>query len=163
MAGTLRVARLGIGAAGIIALLWKLYASVLRFVIRRNAALLTSGEVEPMLRWFARDATLVLEGDHSWAGEHRGTEAIGAFLQRFVRTGIRGRVHEIVIQGSPWNTLAVARFTDHAADERGAIVYENHALILARIVWGRIVHQQVYEDTQSVARLDRYLAEHGRG
>jgi ketosteroid isomerase-like protein len=117
-----------------------------------------AGDVHPLLRTFANDATLVLDGQHSWSGHHCGREAIQAFLERFLAERIRGQLHEILVGGPPWRTLAAARFTDQGLDPRGRVIYENHAMILTRIRWGRIIHQHIYEDTQRVAKFDDLLA-----
>ena len=37
-------------------------------------------------------------------------------------------------------------------------MYENRALIVLRTRWGRVVAEEVYEDTQKVAAFDAHLA-----
>lgn len=134
------------------------YTWLLRAVLRRNTRRLMAGDTQPILRTFSDEATLVLDGHHSWSGQHRGKLAIRTFLERFLAEQIRGELHEILVAGPPWRTLISARFTDSAVDATGQTVYENHAMILARIQWGKIVHQHIYEDTQRVAAFDEYLS-----
>jgi ketosteroid isomerase-like protein len=133
------------------------YAFTLRTVLAHNTRWLMAGNPEPLLRAFADHATLVLDGTHSWSGEHRGKPAIRAFLERFLAERIRGELHEVLVAGPPWRTLMTARFTDKAIDTDGRIVYQNHAIILAHVRWGKIVYQRIFEDTQRVARFDEYL------
>jgi ketosteroid isomerase-like protein len=129
-------------------------------MIRRNVRRANAGDVDALLRAYARDAVLVYPGRHSWAGEYRGRAEIERFLRRFVKVGIRGEAHEIVVDGPPWNTIACVRFTDEARAPDGSVVYANRAVLFGRIVWGKIVYQEDYVDTQKVADFDRYLALH---
>ncbi|WP_406409448.1 nuclear transport factor 2 family protein [Streptomyces sp. NBC_01643] len=135
-----------------------LYSAGLKKVFRHNVKKLMQGEIGPLLSSFSEDATLVLDGQHSWSGSHQGKRQIAEFFERFLKERIRGQLHEILVQGPPWKTVAIARFTDGATGLNGETVYRNHAVILARISWGKIVYQHVYEDTQSVADFDEYLA-----
>ncbi len=152
-----RALRISLGAATVASTAARLYPVAVRTVVRHNFRLFMAGDADALLRTFADDATLVLDGTHSWSGHHRGKAAIRAFLQRFLDENIRGDLHEVFVAGPPWRTRTAARFTDAAIDASGRIVYENHAMIVGRIRWGKIVHQQVFEDTQRVARFDEYL------
>lgn len=138
-----------------------MYKWVIRRMIRANVRKLAAGDPGPLLSGYAANATLVFPGSSSWGGEHRGRAAIEAFLHRFLDAGLVGRTHEILVNGPPWRTLVCVRFTDEAHDADGTLVYSNRAVLFARIVWGRIVYQEDYEDTEKVAEFDRYLA--GRG
>jgi ketosteroid isomerase-like protein len=134
------------------------YKAAVRWMIRRNVATLNSGDVGPLLAGYADDAVLVFPGESSWGGEHRGKEAIGAFLRRFVEARLVGETHEILVNGPPWNTRVCVLFTDRAVDASGRVVYENRAVLFGRIRWGKIVYQEDFEDTHKVESFDRYLA-----
>jgi ketosteroid isomerase-like protein len=97
-----------VGAAG------AAYRGAVRRTLRHGAPALMAGDPEPLLRTFAEDAVLPLDGTHSWAGEHRGKAGIRAFFERFLRARVRGEVPEILVQGPPWQTTVTARFTDYA-------------------------------------------------
>lgn len=129
-------------------------------MIRRGVRRINAGDIGPMLSSFADDAVLVFPGDHSWGGEYKGKEAIRGFLERFVEVGIQLEPHEILVRGWPWNTTVMMRFTNEARDDYGNIVYANRGAIFARAVWGKITHQEDYEDTQKVVAFDKYLASH---
>jgi hypothetical protein len=43
-------------------------------------------------------------------------------------------------------------------DESGTVVYENRAIVFGRIVWGKIVYHEDFEDTQKAEAFDAYLA-----
>ena len=129
-------------------------------MIRRGVRRINAGDIGPMLGSFAEDATLVFPGDHSWGGEYKGKAEIQKFLERFVGAGIQLEPHEILVQGWPWSTTVMLRFTNEARDGDGKVVYSNRGAIFARAVWGKIKYQEDYEDTQKVVAFDKYLASH---
>jgi uncharacterized protein (TIGR02246 family) len=135
-----------------------MYKYAVRRMIRRNVAALGRGDPRPLLASYAPDAVLVFPGSSSWAGEHRGRAAINAFLDRFVAAGLVGEVHEILVNGPPWRTSVCVLFSDRAVDPGGRQVYENRAVLFGRIVWGKIVYHEDFEDTEKVAAFDAYLA-----
>jgi len=135
-----------------------MYKTVLRAMIRRNVRALQAGNTAPLLAGYADDAVLIFPGQSSWGGEYRGRAAIAEFLQRFVDTGLVGEVSDIALSGPPWRITACVIFTDHATDDAGQIIYQNRAVLLARIVWGKIVYQEDFEDTQKVEAFDAFLA-----
>ena len=131
--------------------------------LRRDVRKLNAGDYRPILSAFADDAVIVFnEGEHRWAGEHRGTAAIEAFLQNFVAAGIQGEIREIFIAGPPWRTTMLARFDDRADAPDGTRIYTNRTVLLARTRWGRIVRQEdFYEDTERIVAFDAVLQKHG--
>jgi hypothetical protein len=52
-------------------------------------------------------------------------------------------------------------FLDRVVDPEGQVVYHNRAMLFGRIVWGKIVYHEDFEDTQKVEAFDRYLARRG--
>jgi ketosteroid isomerase-like protein len=137
-----------------------LVSRALLLKLRRDVLALNAGDIRPLLSNFARDAVMRFnDGEHRWAGEHRGRIAIAAFLQSFVDAGLQGRVRELFVSGPPWRMTLIARFDDHASDAAGEEIYRNRTLLLARARWGRIVSQEdFYEDTQRIVELERRLS-----
>lgn len=131
-----------------------------RWMIHRNVRRLNDGDYAPLLSIYAKDAVLVFPGQNSWAGEHRGRDAIERFLRRFVQAGIKVQVHQILLNGPPWNTKICVRFSDWAKSSDGTVFYENSGVIYGIIAWGKIRLQQDFEDTEKVTALDRYIAAH---
>jgi ketosteroid isomerase-like protein len=142
---------------GLLAAAPPLYAWALRMVLRHNVSRFMAGDVHAFLRLYAYDATLIFPGRHSWSGEYRGKEEIERFLRRFLAARLRGEIQEVVVKGPPWNTTMCVQFTDEATAPDGTVVYENRALILVKAAWGKILREEVFEDTQKVAELDEYL------
>jgi ketosteroid isomerase-like protein len=138
-----------------------MFTRLLLFKLRRDVRALNAGDIQPLLSGFAEDAVLRFnDGEHRWAGEHRGTDAIAAFLQSFVDSGLRGQVTELFVAGPLWRLTLIARFDDHAHDLTGTEIYRNRTVLLARARWGRIVSQEdFYEDTQCIVSLERQLRE----
>jgi len=140
-----------------------LFARALLLKLRHDVEALNRGNIAPLLRGYARDAVLLFnDGDHRWAGEHRGREAIAAFLENFVGAGPQGEITEAFFAGAPWRMTIVVRFDDHANGPGGDEIYANRTVLLARTRWGRIVRQEdFYEDTERIGALDARLRELG--
>lgn len=136
-----------------------MYKWAVRWMIRRNLRALRRGDPGPLLASYGDDAVLVFPGRSSWSGEHRGKAAIEAFLRRFIAAGIVGEPHDIIVNGPPWRTTVCMLFLDHAVDESGSVVYENRAVVFGRVVWGKIVYHEDFEDTQKAEAFDTYLAQ----
>jgi hypothetical protein len=144
-----------------------MYKATVRKLIRRSIASLNEGHYEPSLAVFDRDAQLSFPGDNSWSREfrapelgrqafatHRGKEEIEVFLRRYVGTGMQMSVEDILVNGPPWNTRVAVR-VNHGVVVDGATIYTNRAVLMARIVWGKIRAQEDYEDTERVVTFDR--------
>jgi ketosteroid isomerase-like protein len=155
MAGWTRVAAGAIGATAA----RRAYTSATRALLRRNVRALMAGDPAPLLALYHPDAVLTFPGEHSWGRAYRGREEIEAFLRRFLDAGLRGELGAILIDGPPWATRIAVEFDDHAHDPRtGERIYENRAVLVLRTRWGRVVREEVYEDTQKVAAFDEHLA-----
>ncbi len=134
-----------------------MYKWAVRGLIRRNVRSLQQGDPAPLLAGYARDASLVFPGSSSWGGEYRGTGEIGSFLSRFVEAGLVGEVRDILVNGPPWKTKVAVLFEDQATDDAGDVVYANRVILYCRVVWGKVVYQEDFLDTQRVEAFDEYL------
>jgi uncharacterized protein (TIGR02246 family) len=133
------------------------YPAAVRAVLRHNVAALMDGDPAPLLRMYAPDAVLHFPGEHSWGPVYEGRDAIEGFLRRFLAAGLRGEVTDVYVAGPPWATRIALRFDDRAHDADGTEVYENRAVIVLQTRFGRVVHEEVFEDTQKVAAFDAHL------
>jgi ketosteroid isomerase-like protein len=157
--GTPRALLLLAGAIAVRALLTRL----LLVKLQRDVRALNAGDYRPILSNYAPHAVLCFnDGEHRWAGEHRGRAAIERFLQNFVAARIEGEIGELLYAGPPWRMTLLARFDDHAHDPDGVEIYRNRTVLLARTRWGRIVRQEdFYEDSSRIEGLERRLVELG--
>jgi ketosteroid isomerase-like protein len=153
--------RVALAAAALTFTARALSTRLLLLMLQRDVRALNAGNVQPLLSNYAQDAVMRFnDGDHRWAGEHRGKDAIAAFLQSFVDSGLRGQVTELFVAGPPWRLTLIARFDDHARDHSGTEIYRNRTVLLVRAHWGRIVLQEdFYEDTQRIVALEHRLRE----
>jgi ketosteroid isomerase-like protein len=146
------------------------YKAAVRAMIRRSIRHLNEGDYRPALAVYAPDATLTFPGDNSWASmfrppetgreprpTHRGRGEIEAFLRRYVAEGMQMEVEDILVNGPPWNTRVAVRVHDWAPGEDGD-AYNNRAILMVTMRWGRIVTHEDYEDSERVAAYDRYSA-----
>jgi ketosteroid isomerase-like protein len=149
-----------------------MYKAVARMLIRRNIRLLNEGRYEPALAMFARDAELTFPGQNTWSRQHRvprpsraafathrGRDEIESFLRRYVDHGIQMEVEDILVNGPPWNTRAAVRVHDWIPGADGEDLYANRAVLMVRVVWGKIRSQEDYEDTERVSSLDDRVAD----
>jgi ketosteroid isomerase-like protein len=134
-----------------------MYKTAVRWMIRRNVRALAAGNPGPLIAGYAKDAVLVFPGPSSWGGTYEGRDAIAGFLRRFVGDGIVGEVEDILVNGPPWRTRVCVIMTARATAPDGTLRYDNHAALYALARWGRIVHQEDFEDTHKSAAFDEYL------
>ena len=127
-------------------------------MIRRNIAALSTGDPRPLLAGYADDAVLVFPGQSSWSGEHKGKAAIEDFMRRFLDNRLVGEAHDIVVNGPPWRTTVCVLFTVRATDGGGTIVYDNRAVLFARVRWGKIFYHEDFEDTHKIEAFDTYIS-----
>ncbi len=134
-----------------------MYRWVARMMIRSSLRKHQAGDVEGLVRSFASDVHFVFGGNNSWATDTRDKAALKDWLRRFHAAGLKIEVHDILVDGPPWNTRVCMHFTDHVKDADGRVVYENTGVIYGKAKWGKISDYTVFEDTEKVAAFDRYL------
>jgi ketosteroid isomerase-like protein len=152
------------GGAGGALLARSLFVRLALLKLRRDVRALNAGDYQPLLAGYAEDAVLRFnEGEHRWAGEHRGKPAIERFLRDFAAAGLQGEIVDLFVGGPPWRMTLLVRFDDHAhAPGGGEVIYRNRTVLVARARWGRIVWQEdFYEDTERIGALDARLSELG--
>lgn len=133
--------------------------AAVRALLRHNVTRLMAGDPRPLLRLYHPDVVMTFPGEHSWGATYRGKAEVEAFLRRFLDAGLRGELGGIWVDGPPWASRIVVEFADHAHDpETGERIYANDAVLVLRTRLGRVVREEVYEDTQKVAAFDAALA-----
>jgi hypothetical protein len=153
-----------------------MYKTSVRALMRYAINQLNQGDASMMLRFAAPDAFIAFPGDNSWATmfrpankgrnqhpTHRGLDECGAFADRFTDQGIQFDIEDILVNGPPWNTRVALRVVSYKAGSgesgaegnAGVDDYNNRAIALLELRWGRLVAWEDYEDTERVAEWDR--------
>ena len=146
-----------------------MYKATIRALMRYCIGKLNAGDFSPMLRLASDDFELAFPGDNTMSTmfrpaapgrqrhvTHRGIEEGTAFAQRFVDEGVQFEIEDMLINGPPWKTRIALRVQSYIPGAVGAPdVYNNRAIALLEVRWGRLLRWEDYEDTERVASWDR--------
>jgi ketosteroid isomerase-like protein len=145
-----------------------MYKTIVRMMVRRNVAQLNAGDASPMLKMAARNVELRFPGENSWStmfrpvtkgraphATHRGLEECRAFADRFAANGIQFKLEDIMVNGGPWNIRVAMRLHSFLPGANGTDDYNNRAIAVLELRWGKLVVWEDYEDTERVAAWDR--------
>ncbi|HEV2814285.1 MAG TPA: nuclear transport factor 2 family protein [Solirubrobacteraceae bacterium] len=135
-----------------------MYAFIVGLIVRRQFAHLSSGDWRKPLRFFAPDAVLRFPGDNELGGEYHGRDAIAAWFDRgWSKFGFDFTVEDVVVSGGPWNMRVGTRWHNTLRAEDGEL-FRYRGMQYARFRWGRLVEDELYEDTQVVTRALEHAA-----
>ena len=148
-----------------------MYKATVRALIKHGMTQLERGNPEFLFRLASPDVELAFPGDNSWSTvhraarpgrdrhvTHRGVDECRAFAQRFIEVGINYRIEDILVNGPPWNMRVAVRAYDYIEGADGVDDYNNRAVSMLEMRWGRLIRWETYEDTQRLADWD---ARHG--
>ena len=135
-----------------------MYSLVVQRIIRSSFASLSRGDWQPVVARFADDAQFRFPGRNMLAGEYRDKEQIEDWFRRTFGgpLKIELEVHDVTVRGGPWNTRVCTRFTAHVRCPDGT-VFHNDGMQFARLSWGKVTTDFLYEDTQMVAEYEQHL------
>jgi len=137
------------------------YKIILRKKIIDGFRAFSRGDYAPLLALYADDVHQIFEGDHALAGERFSRERVELWFQRFVRLlPSEFTITDVIVQGMPWNTVAIVEFTDHVTPE-GVEPYTNHGMMKAVIVWGKAKYVHIYVNTAKIESALRQLEKNG--
>jgi ketosteroid isomerase-like protein len=138
------------------------YHAVVRANLRGAFKMISSGRHGQVVAQFADDAVFRFSGEHALGGLLKGRRPIGNWFERLHRLfpDLRLRPTQVIVNGGPWNTRVATRFSV-TATLPGGLPYENEGMQYVRIVWGRIVEDCLYEDTDRLKAALRRIAESG--
>jgi ketosteroid isomerase-like protein len=149
-----------------------MYKAIVRMLLRSSIRRLNDGDLSALLRLAHPDFDMAFPGENSWSTmfrpvergrtahtTHRGLAEGTAFGERFVAEGIQFEIEDILVNGPPWNTRIALRVHDFISGGPGEPdVYNNRAVAMLDVKWGRLVRWEDYEDTERVAAWDRERA-----
>ncbi len=126
-----------------------MYARLVDRHTRRVYAHFNAGNAEPAIKRFAEDAHLIFRGKSSLAADLQGKPDIAVWLRNLMQLDLRWQIHDVVVQGTPWNTRLVTRYTVSAGHHPGhdRLIYEG--VQYARLRWGRVRLDDILPDTES--------------
>jgi ketosteroid isomerase-like protein len=143
-----------------------MYKAIVRAIVRHSITKLNQGDPTMLLKMATPSVELAFPGDNTWArmfrpvekgrkrhSTHRGIEECRAFAQRFVDEGIQFEIEDILVNGPPWNTRIGLRAQSFIPGQSGD-TYNNRALAVLELRWGRLVRWEDYEDSERVAAWD---------
>lgn len=145
-----------------------MYKAMTRALMRHSVRRLNQGDYSLMLKMAHSDFELAFPGENSWATmirpsatgrerhvTHRGVDEATRFAERFVARGVQFVIEDILVNGPPWNTRIAVRAHSFVPGPDGEPdEYNNRAILLLEVVWGRLVRWEDYEDTERVAAWD---------
>lgn len=139
-----------------------MYHFIVRRIVRRSFDHLNQRNYPPVVAMFHPQAHHVFAGDHALGGERHDSAAIGRWYARLfgVFQTLRFDVHDVVVQGLPWNTRVAVQFAVQSTLPDGQI-YTNEVSQVIRLQWGKITRMWLYEDTQKLIDGLRVIAAHG--
>lgn len=150
-----------------------MYKAMIRALMRSSIRRLNDGDYSLMLKMAHPEFELAFPGDNSWSTmirptqhgrsrhvTHRGVEEATRFAERFVERGVQFAIEDILVNGPPWNTRIAVRVHSYLPGPAGRPdEYNNRAILLLEVAWGRLMRWEDYEDTERVAAWDRRQGE----
>jgi ketosteroid isomerase-like protein len=139
-----------------------MYHFIVKRQVRRGFRYLSAGDYEAVLRQFASNVHFTFAGNHALSGDRDSVEAVRQWFQRLYRffPGLRFEIHDVIVNGWPWNTVVATRFSIQASLRDGRL-YRNAGMQYARLRWGCVVEDHIYEDTQTLALELQQIARQG--
>ena len=105
--------------------------------------------------------------EHQFGGNHclgrrTSTRAMRLWFQRLFRLfpNLQFEIHSISVSGFPWNTTAVAEWTDRATSVDGSN-YVNYGVHVIQMPWGKVVSIDAYLDTQVLTETLNRMVDRG--
>lgn len=140
---------------------WNPYKIILRKKIVDGFAEFSKGNYKPLLALYADDVHQKFEGNHALGGERYSKDKVEQWFQRFVRLiPSKFTITDVIVQGMPWNTVAIVEFQDAVAAE-GVEPYVNNGIMNAKIKWGKAKDVHIYVDTQKIIHALNTLKNNG--
>lgn len=128
-----------------------MYRLIVRRMARRQFAHLSAGRLDEFMSVFNDSSVFRFAGDHAFGGDLHGAGEIRPVIERMQETfpDLTVVPARVLVQGWPWNTV-VATQLEVRATLRDGTPYRNDGLQLARLRWGKVVEDRVYEDTDKL-------------
>lgn len=125
-----------------------MYHALIRRKLRAAFAGLDRGDYEPTVAGMARRFEHRFAGHHPMGGSRHTAGGLRAWFQRLMRLTdhLDFEIHHVAVSGWPWNTTAIAEWTDRAVLADGSS-YENNGVHIVRLRWFKAASIHAYLDT----------------
>ena len=139
-----------------------MYHAIVRKRIASVFAQLDQGDYEYALSGIGTTIEHQFAGNHCLGGRRTSTRAMRFWFQRLFRLfpNLQFEIHSISVSGFPWNTTAVAEWTDRATPVDGSN-YVNSGVHVIRMRWGKVVSIHAYLDTQVLTETLNRMVDRG--
>lgn len=129
-----------------------MYRRLVARQVEQVFAQLSRGEFDALAKDAAPDIHHSFAGEHALGGERHGHAAFVLWLGRLERLcpSLDFTVHEVLVNGPPWNLRVAARWTAQVRPAAGD-PYVNHGVHLIRLRRFKVIELLAYEDSQVVA------------
>jgi ketosteroid isomerase-like protein len=129
-----------------------MFHTITRARIRSLWRRIGAGEYQVAVATAAPDLEFRFAGPPPLGVHLHGRDAFEAWFRGVFELfpGLRITLTDVVVAGWPWNTTAVVKLRLHAVLRDGS-TYENQAMQWLRLRWGRMVSDEVIEDTHALA------------
>jgi ketosteroid isomerase-like protein len=137
-----------------------MYRTIVRSKLTAVFAGLNAGQIDEVTRALAPDAQHYFIGAHALSGTRSTSMSIRHWYERLLRLmpDIHFDLQSIDVEGPPWRTLAVVRWTETNTGTDG-VRARNEGVNVICISWGRVKRVRIYTDTTELVRtLDRLAA-----
>lgn len=121
---------------------------IVRRRLRSVFAGLNRGDYEPTVGGMAAKFEHRFAGNHALGGVRHTREGLRSWFQRLMRltNHLDFEIHHIAVSGWPWDTTAIAEWTDRAQLADG-MPYENSGVHVVRLRWFTATSIHAYLDT----------------
>lgn len=129
-----------------------MYSWVVRRIVRGTFARMNAGDHLAAVRMFRDDGVFRFPGSHELSGEYRGKQAVEGWFERaWSLFDFNFDITDVVVSGMPWNTRVGTRF-DVVVTAADGTAFANRGMQYVRLSWGKVVEDEIYEDTETVSR-----------
>ncbi len=131
-----------------------MYHYIVKKMVRRGFVQLSAGDYHPALGLMSPQCHYYFVGQHALGGRRSNRELIAKWFERFLRVlpGFQFNPVEVVVKGWPWRTTVVVKLEVSWKRPDGG-VYENVALQMVKLEWGKAVEILTVDDSKAFAAL----------
>lgn len=133
-----------------------MYKAIVAKRIRNIFNEINSGHCQPMIDGLSPEFKYIFHGDHSLSGSRTSLKSMELWWSRVFHLlpGAQFTIHQIVVQGHPWNTTVAVRQSISIADSTDG-GYSNVVMQFMHLRWGKVTRIETLEDTK---KLGLYLS-----